>query len=340
MEHDYEPESYLDAVNFFNGYYGLLPKASFVIQAPINDEVVDVLVDESYPFSAFIPEVWNMLTISQRMTAINMVKNYFVNRDQLNQSKKLRLSFISAYQDNTGASAYIATYDSHRMLYVNDKYLFLNTESSLELLANLFHELTHVSQRDKQERIVKQNITDAQTFSKLVIDSYSTLKILRNVLNEWQINNVIKVNKTVRGNLTDEDINTLLEMSKPNNQETSYLIQLLYASLPYEAGAENRASKLYSQVVKDFKDRYGYKARYYREEYYMQYARFLEHKYGYKLSKDDILNFGKVNALISNFDTLGEGLKVLAELYRNKQLTYTVNEKDYKSAVEETFKLH
>lgn len=327
IENNYIPSSWRDATNFFNSYYGLNTLSSFSKKIVVKDEIVEVKVDSSYPFGAFIPEVWGTLNETEKVNAINMVKNYFVNMDLLNK-QRIDISFIPpAINDNSEAGFAIGLKKNNALLYVNEKYILASADNEgMHLLGILIHELTHASQRMTQLNLNENTLESFDDFAKITSNTCDLSKSIDELSFKEIVNNgVIK--------FSESEINTIIEMFTDANF-VAIAKRLLYSTLPFEIAAEKRATRIYCQIAKDMYKKYGTMTRVMYKQYYKQFGEYLTQKQGYKIEEDDYEQLSKISVLMCSNETRPFAIKHLMDLYLNKSLTKKVDDKIVKRAID------
>lgn len=327
-EHSYTPQSWEDATHFFNGYYGLMPHSSFTKQMIVKNEIVDVEVNDAYPFGAFLPEVWEQLNETEKINAINMVKNYFVDRDLL-KTQKIEFSCIPTGEGITAEAGFsLGKSGKNALLYVNEKYILTSVSTDgLKLLGCLIHEFTHASQCMEQENLNKKTIDSFNDFSKITVKSRELKTLLSTLNTQFVLENKGEVE------FSEDEINTLNEMLSPNNAEFDSIKHLLYTTLPREMAAENRATRMYQKIGKDLYKKYGTFIRFMYEPNYKKYGKVMQENADYTFKDEDYDELGKIDMLLCCYDTLPYATKHLIDLYTNKQLTQKVDDNMVKYAI-------
>lgn len=319
-EYSYVPQSWADATHFFNGVLGLMPHTSFTKYIAVKNEVVDVDIDDAYPFGAFLPEVWKQLNKSEKLNAINMVKNYFVDRDLL-QVQKIEISCIPNSLGLTAEAGFqIGKSGKNAVMYVDEKYILTEMDNDgLKLLGILIHEFTHASQHMTHDNLNRKNIDSFDDFAKTVITS----KDLDSYLNTISAQFVLKNKGDVE--FSEDEIEILNDMLRSDNNEFASIKHLLYTALPSEVGAENRATRMYKKIGKDMYKKYGTFIRVMYEPNYKKYGKLMQEKAGYLFKDEDYEELGKIDILLCCYQTMPYAVKHLIDLYTNKKLTSKVD---------------
>lgn len=323
-QNGFEPETMGDAINFFNAYYGLNTIDCFVKKIVVNDDVVEVKVDTAYPFGAFIPQVWGQLTETERVNAINMVKNYFVKMDLLNK-QKIQLSFIPPEKDCKADAGFMLGFKNvNSFLYVNEKFILASTdEEGMQLLGILIHELTHASQRMTQLNLNKYSIHTFNDFYKNTINSSD----LNNKLKKSSMEDYVSINKN---DFSQEEMEIIKQML--DDDKFKVIKHILYTTLTNEMAAENRAKRMYYQIAKDMYKKYGVITRTTYKELYKKFGERANQKFDFVIRDDDYEKFTKIGILFCCEETRSVAIKHLIDFYTNKQLTKKISDKLVKYA--------
>lgn len=349
VDQDYLPMNFYDADNFIKSIYNVGDKDSFEVDLKddlfVNGKNIEkVVVSNLDPFDAFVPQVWNSMTISQKLNTISMTFEYYCNRVTYTKNHKPKLMFMIAPFSKATKGFYAPKQD---ILYISFYHILNNKLAYLDIVSTIAHELTHKRQYHEIDQLKKHGVKYEE-----MNDYYKSLYFFRSEKFMNKLNNIIfnwfsldtnPEEYIKRGIFSSEQVEMLknIRTSREIYNEWTLLLNFIYSNHPIEVGAQNSEKKHYYQILNQRLEKYNLQYPFNSKSTASAVNGAYLFQRGYLIDDEDINNLEKLNVILSNTDDeklIMEGLKYLLDVMIEKEVTKKVDFVNYNEFIDNLIK--
>ena len=275
------------------------------------------LATENNPFDVFIPDVWTSLDLTKKMIACKLVFEYLVKRNTSLMLNKPRLKFTFNKINYNGKTSIVS---NKQILKLNID--FLNQAYSIKILDTIFHEFCHLKQnciylKNIKNRKANKNFNDYEKSTFYAGSSYffKILRYLSPYYSRELTTNFFRKNKK-KLNLSFNNLIDFNSLAFHENDTTlNYILELLYLCYPIEITARQHARNCTKKIKNYFAKNYGISNFKKIPDSLKLTLEDLKEE-GYKFTKEDLNNFGKINIMLNHSNSLIVKLNCVAYIYQ------------------------
>lgn len=259
-KHDYKPANVFDANNFFKSCMRLdnltdifvKPNKPIIYKGKI---MKFVKITSDQPFMACVPQIWQNMSLQQRLKTVIMVFNYYFKEMINDREKKPEIHFISEF--NFASSVLGLSYFPKKYIYIPLEKISSST-SSQKIFATIVHEFVHYKQQNEKQQILEWLSQNNYDFSGL--SSYQrhlfferTGSILASISNYYNNRSEALFDAMLSSSdLTRENINLWLELEKTKNKQWRLLKELTYSLSDIESTAQKEETKVFNDLLTNY----------------------------------------------------------------------------------------
>lgn len=308
------------------------------------DEVT-IKSDDLYP--AFLPEVWPMLSLEQRIQVIALTYGYIISNDKTLKHNPPKLEFFDDKEDD-----YFGTYtsDDNVVTLRLSKMLFM--EDGFDIPSFIIHELTHAKQKIERDELIESKKPIKKMSARevaIIFESTGSYLLAFDFFKDLD-EEFLKEHVVGFCNITEQDIDQI-----KNNQESpdalwSTIFKLPYLCHPMEIEAFRTQNYFRNKMIDGLSEKFDVHEQKHTDEF----DRVIDllksktnSKCGYDLNDKTLENLVILNYALGS--TIGKdylygndetaqivcsGMKTLVDLYNNKQIDDKLDFLDYDKLLE------
>lgn len=340
IENQYLPTNDYDANNFIKSIYDVdgtkdlkvTLKKSLIVDGK---KIDSINISSRDPFDAFVPQVWDSMTLSQKLNVVVMTFNYYCEKDSYLRKNKPKLFFVMSSCGESTKGFYAPKPD---ILYVSAYHLIVNQINYLELVSTLTHELTHKRQFHEIKMLKQKGVSyyDMNDYYKSLyfFRSENYIKKLNYWIFTWFDSNVNAEKKIPLEYFNEEQKKLLCDIccDKEKRLEWRVLMHLIYSNHPIEVGAQNNEMKNYYQIYEKRLEKYDLPLEFLRKTPAYDINHSYLSKKCYDFTAEGIKELEKLNTVLSNTNDdrlVLAGLRYLLDVMIEKRVTKPIDFVDY-----------
>lgn len=289
----------------------------------------EIVVDGQNLYTAFLPQVWQGLSVEQKTQLINLTYNDIVTHDKTLKTNPPKLAFFGEYMQD-----FLGLYDnkSHKVTVNLSK--IIDAKDGFDIPSYLVHELTHAKQKICRDELIKNETPVSAMTPREVSLMFPATSNYLSAFNFFDGNDLDLLKQLVVGKagITEQDLETYKIVNDSNNVVWKAILKLPYLCHPMEVEAFRTQNYFRNKMIDTLSSQYEIAEQKHLDTF-KQVLDVLNSKQ-YKVDDKTVEMLVRLNyALCSTvgdeyiyenpadaLDITCSGLKTLIDLYRNKQI--------------------
>lgn len=308
--------------------------------------VEEITINKDNLYTAFLPQVWTLLSLEQKLQVISRTYKDIVSSDKTLKHNPPRLAFFDEEDQN-----FYATYDSATNTVSLKLAKILQMQHTFDIPSFIVHELTHAKQKIDRDALIESNKPIKEMSSREVAIMFQSTGAYMSAFKFFEESDKEMLKEILLGfcNLTEKDIDQIKDNQTSPKAIWTVIFKLPYLCHPMEIEAYRTQNYFRNKMIDSLSEKYEVLEEKHDDEFKRavdELSNKNNNKCGFNLTDKTLENLVKLNYALGS--TVGEdclytdeastiicsGMKTLIDLYNNKEIDDELEYLDYDKLLE------